>query len=79
MSRHPFDPFSLLLGLACVALGLAVALGRIDDVEGGWGVWAALVALVVGVGLVPWRAPAIPDPPVHVPGSSSETERNTRT
>jgi hypothetical protein len=71
MTRHPFDPVSAVLGVLAIAVGMLVATRGLDafDTSGGW--WMAAVAIVVGLGLIPWRgrgAPAIDGATAEVPG-----------
>ena len=53
MRAHRFDPVSAALGVIATALGALVALDGTDSIDTGW--WLALGALVLGLGLVPWR------------------------
>jgi hypothetical protein len=66
VKRHPFDPLSVIVGLALIGLGILVAtfgLGELDDEAVAW---FAVIALLIGVALIPWRrrqstADALPD------------------
>lgn len=52
MKRHPFDPLSLIGGLAFVALGLAVLLRAVDFTlfDADW-VWPGLL-IAAGIGIL---------------------------
>ena len=55
MDRHPFDPISAALGVVTIVVGVLVMTDAIDLVDGDGGWWFAVAALVVGLGLIPWR------------------------
>ena len=55
MKRHPFQPFTALLGIALVVLGVLVAVFGFEELGDDVLVWAAVAAGVVGVALIPWR------------------------
>lgn len=54
MYRHSIDPLSGALGLITVAVGSAVAAGRADKIFENPVWWAAVVALPLGVAMIPW-------------------------
>jgi hypothetical protein len=54
MSRHPFDPFSLLFGALLVSVGASFVAG--STIAEAWrSVWP-MIAVVVGVTLAAWAA-----------------------
>lgn len=55
MKRHAIDPLSAVLGLAAAAAGVFVAVGRADSFTDDAVWWIALLALLLGVALVPWN------------------------
>ena len=55
MKRHPFQPFAALVGFALVVLGALVATFGFEEIGDDALVWAAVVAGVVGIALIPWR------------------------
>jgi hypothetical protein len=56
MTRHRIDPLSAVFGLIAVALGAAVAFGRLDSFDVSADGWLlALVPFVLGLALIPWR------------------------
>lgn len=68
MKRHSFDPLSAALGITAVAVGLLIALAEIDDLEADGGLWLAIGALILGLGLIPWvrqRTSSEPDEPIE--------------
>ena len=70
MHRHTIDPLSAVLGLLAVAGGVIVAGGRADPLAGNAVWWIAIVALLLGVALVPWPRSThgrTAEPPRHVP------------
>lgn len=54
MTPHRFDPLSFVLGVVAVGVGILVMVAAFDDDRTSAGVWFALAALVLGVGLIPW-------------------------
>ena len=75
MEHHPVDPVSGALGVIVITMGVLVrtdAIGALDR-NGGW--WFALVALIVGVGLIPWNRRDVPaaadEPSVDVEDASA--------
>jgi hypothetical protein len=62
MHRHRFDPLSAALGAITFGAGVAVVTNAVLTVDTdltAW--WVAAGALVVGVGLIPWRGLAPTD------------------
>jgi membrane protease YdiL (CAAX protease family) len=55
MKRHPFQPFTALLGIALIILGVLVAVFGFEQIGDDALVWAAVAAGVVGLALIPWR------------------------
>ena len=65
MKRHPIDQVSAVLGVVTIAIGIAVIGGAHPaDLQSDGGTWVAAAALLLGVGLVPWR---------HRPSSAGDT------
>jgi len=52
--RHAIDPLSAVLGLTAVGVGAVVAAGRADSLADNPVWWVAIVALLLGLALVPW-------------------------
>ncbi len=84
MHRHTIDPLSAVLGLIAIGAGVAVASGRADSlaVNAIW--WIAIVALLLGIALMPWsRIPLTkaPDPTPDMPadGRASDGSSNAPT
>jgi hypothetical protein len=57
MKRHPFDPWSAVLGLCAVAVAIVVIAAELPDVSAGHTWWLAAVALAAGLVIIPWRRP----------------------
>lgn len=55
MTAHPFQPFTALIGLAVIALGVVVATFGVGDVATSLPVWLAGGAAAVGLAVIPWR------------------------
>ncbi|MGB8858099.1 MAG: hypothetical protein WCC60_02535 [Ilumatobacteraceae bacterium] len=53
MNRHPFDVLSAMLGLLVCAVAVHVMLGGDGPLTFNGGVWLPLVALAIGVSLIP--------------------------
>ena len=82
MHRHPIDPLSAVLGLAATIAGVVVAIGRAEPLTDDAVWWIALLALLLGVALVPWNrrpaatvpiAPRATDPADHGPDEQPAT------
>ncbi|MDO9174570.1 MAG: hypothetical protein Q7V62_07165 [Actinomycetota bacterium] len=71
MFRHSIDPLSGALGLIAVGVGTVVAAGEADRIFDNPVWWAAVVALPLGIAMIPWnhftrRTPASVEP-IDVP------------
>ena len=69
MRRHSIDPLSAVLGLAATAAGIIVAVGRADSFTDDAAWWIALLALLLGVALVPWNRRSVSAAPVVAPAT----------
>jgi hypothetical protein len=60
MHRHTIDPLSAALGVVAAATGLLTAAGRADSIADNptWGL--AVVAILIGVALIPWTRRSAP-------------------
>jgi len=55
MKRHPFDPLAAALGLAIVALAVAVAMFELGGIEDNLVGVIAGAAVFVALLIIPWR------------------------
>ena len=77
MHRHSIDPLSAVLGLAATAVGIVVAVGRADSFADDAVWWIALLALLLGVALVPWNRRSATAAPVVAPPTYSAGDETT--
>lgn len=74
MNRHPFDALSAALGAIAIVLGALVITGHFDRADDQLGAWVAVLALVLGLGMIPWTRRQADD----VTGTSSTDEDQDR-
>lgn len=55
MRRHPFDPLAAALGLAVIALAVAVSLFELDRLEDNLLFVVAGAAVLLALFVIPWR------------------------
>jgi hypothetical protein len=58
MKRHPIDTLSAAIGVVVIIVAIAVMLRSAGELVSGGPWWLALAALVLGLGLIPWRPQA---------------------
>jgi hypothetical protein len=55
MNRHPVDALSAALGVIAIVISVVVLTGSVGSLDNGGGWWIAVLVLLLGAGLVPWR------------------------
>ena len=55
MRSHPFDPVSAVLALIALVAGILVVNGATVPLEGDVAPWFAVITLIFGLLLLPWK------------------------